>query len=64
MVARSEDVLRDWSPGGRRRACGSRPRPADVGDAAGVQAAADYAVEVFGRIDTWVNDAASPSMPS
>jgi NAD(P)-dependent dehydrogenase (short-subunit alcohol dehydrogenase family) len=32
-------------------------KAADVGDAAGVEAAAAYAVEVFGRIDTWVNDA-------
>jgi NAD(P)-dependent dehydrogenase (short-subunit alcohol dehydrogenase family) len=32
-------------------------KAADVGDAAGLEAAAAYAVEVFGRIDTWVNDA-------
>jgi short-subunit dehydrogenase len=30
---------------------------ADVGDAAQVEAAARYAVERFGRIDTWVNNA-------
>jgi len=57
MVARSEDVLRDlvarWQAEGLR----VEAKAADVGDAAGVQAAADYAVEVFGRIDTWVNDA-------
>lgn len=57
MVARSEDVLRglvaEWQAEGLR----VEAKAADVGDAAGVQAAADYAVEVFGRIDTWINDA-------
>lgn len=57
MVARSEDVLRglvaDWQDQGLR----VEARAVDVGDAAGVEATAAYAVETFGRIDTWVNDA-------
>ncbi|SFP69070.1 SDR family oxidoreductase [Sphingomonas rubra] len=59
MVARSEDVLRGLVA--EMQGAGHRveAKAADVGDAAGVQAAADYAVEVFGRIDTWVNDAGS-----
>lgn len=59
MVARSEDVLRDLVAELKAEGCAVEVKAADVGDAAGVQAAAAYAVEVFGRIDTWVNDAGS-----
>lgn len=59
MVARSEDVLRDvvaeLQGEGRR----VEAKAADVGDQAGVEAAAAYAVEAFGGIDTWVNNAGS-----
>ncbi len=34
-------------------------RVVDVGDASEMEAAAGYAIEKFGRIDTWVNNAAS-----
>lgn len=57
MVARSEDVLRDLVAELQREGCRVEAKAADVGDRTGVEAAAAYAVEVFGRIDTWVNDA-------
>ena len=57
MVARSEDVLRDLVAELQGEGCRVEAKAADVGDAAGLEAAAAYAVEVFGRIDTWVNDA-------
>lgn len=59
MVARSEDVLRRLVAELQAEGCRVEAKAADVGDAAGVEAAAAYAVEVFGRIDTWVNDAGS-----
>lgn len=59
MVARSEDVLRDLVAGMQAEGLTVEAKAADVGDAAGVQAAADYAVATWGRIDTWVNDAGS-----
>lgn len=59
MVARSEDVLRDLVAGMQAAGYSVEAKAADVGDAAGMQAAADYAVDVFGRIDTWINDAGS-----
>lgn len=59
MVARSEDVLRGLVAEMQADGCRVEAKAADVGDLGGVQAAADYAVEVFGRIDTWVNDAGS-----
>ena len=57
MVARSEDVLRDLVAEMQNKGYRVEAKAADVGDAAGVEAAAAYAVEAFGRIDTWVNDA-------
>ena len=57
MVARSEDVLRDLVAELQGEGLRVEAKAADVGDAAGVEAAAAYAVEVFGRIDTWINDA-------
>ena len=59
MVARSEDVLRGLVAELQGEGAQVEAKAADVGDAAGVEAAAAYAVEVFGRIDTWVNDAGS-----
>lgn len=55
MVARSEDVLRDLVAELQGEGLTVEAKAADVGDADGVQAAAAYAREVFGRIDTWVN---------
>ena len=57
MVARSEDVLRTQVAELQAEGYRVEAKAADVGDPAGVEAAAAYAVEVFGRIDTWVNDA-------
>ena len=57
LVARSEDVLRDLVAELQGEGHRVEAKAADVGDAAGLEAAAAYAVEVFGRIDTWVNDA-------
>jgi short-subunit dehydrogenase len=59
MVARSEDVLRSLVAEMQAEGLTVEAKAADVGDAAGVQAAADYAVATWGRIDTWVNDAGS-----
>jgi len=59
MVARSEDVLRGLVAEMQASGQTVEAKAADVGDAAGVQAAADYAVATWGRIDTWVNDAGS-----
>lgn len=59
LVARSEDVLRQVVAELQTEGHRVEAKAADVGDAAGVEAAAAYAVEVFGRIDTWVNDAGS-----
>ena len=54
-VARNEEALRTLASEG-----GSRVEPvaADVADAAQVERAAQRAVDRFGRIDTWVNNAA------
>ena len=57
MVARSEDVLRALVAELQADGLRVEAKAADVGDAAGLDAAAAYAVEAFGRIDTWVNDA-------
>ena len=57
MVARSEDVLRDLVAELQGKGHRVEAKAADVGDAAGLDAAAAYAIELFGRIDTWVNDA-------
>jgi short-subunit dehydrogenase len=58
LAARSEDALRQLateieSAGGRALAV-----PTDVAEPQAVERLADAAVERFGRIDTWVNDAA------
>lgn len=57
MVARSEDELRDLVAELQGEGCRVEAKAADVGDAAGVEAAAAYAASVFGRIDSWINDA-------
>lgn len=57
LVARSEDALAEVVA--RITAAGGTAdyKVADVGDAAQVRSAAAHAVQRFGRIDTWVNDA-------
>lgn len=57
LVARSEAALQGIV--GEIRSAGGDAdyHVADVGDLFAVQAAADFAVQKFGRIDTWVNDA-------
>ncbi len=57
MVARSEDVLRDLVAEMQAEGHRVEAKAADVGDAEGLKAAAAYAEDLFGRIDTWVNDA-------
>ncbi|HEX8484843.1 SDR family oxidoreductase [Sphingomonas sp.] len=57
MVARSQDVLRGIVAELQGEGLHVEAKAADVGDRAGVEAAAAYAIEMFGRIDTWINDA-------
>jgi short-subunit dehydrogenase len=57
LVARSADVLRNIVAELEAEGCSVASKAADVGDRAALEAAANYAVERFGRIDTWVNDA-------
>ncbi len=57
MVARSEEVLRKLVAELQAEGHRVEAKAADVGDFEGVKAAAAYAEQVFGRIDTWVNDA-------
>ncbi|MFS0772167.1 SDR family oxidoreductase [Sphingomonas sp. 1P08PE] len=57
MVARSEDVLRELVAELQAEGCRVEAKAADVGDAEAMKVAAAYAEDVFGRIDTWVNDA-------
>lgn len=57
LVARSADVLRNIVAELEAEGCSVASKAADVGDRAALEAAASYAVERFGRIDTWVNDA-------
>ena len=57
MVARSEDALRDLVAELQGEGHRVGAKGADVGDAAALADAAAYAVELFGRIDTWINDA-------
>ncbi len=59
LVARSEDALGEAVRGINSAGGRADYAVADVGDAAQVRAAAAKAVERFGRIDTWVNDAGS-----
>jgi short-subunit dehydrogenase len=59
MVARSEDVLADAAR--RLRAGGSHVThfAADVSDPHAVEAAGEHAMREFGRVDSWVNNAAA-----
>ncbi len=57
LVARNQDALVDVSSHTRRLAGEALPAPADVSDWTQVQQVAQRAVDAFGRIDTWVNNA-------
>ena len=58
LAARNENDLRGATHAIRRTGGRAAYVVADVADAAQVQAIADAAVREFGRIDTWVNNAA------
>jgi short-subunit dehydrogenase len=57
LIARSESALREVVAGIVRDGGVADCFAADVTDAAAVEAAAAFAAQRFGRIDTWVNDA-------
>ena len=57
LVARSEQTLSELVQRMQRSGISAIAVPADVGDRAQLQHAADRAIERFGRIDTWINDA-------
>ena len=57
LVARSEQTLNELVQRMQRSGISAIAVAADVGDRAQLQRAADRAIERFGRIDTWINDA-------
>jgi NADP-dependent 3-hydroxy acid dehydrogenase YdfG len=57
LAARAEERLDDAAEDCRARGAQVLAVPTDVTDAAQVEALAEAAVERFGRIDIWVNDA-------
>ena len=57
LAARNEQALRDVAAEIERYGGRAEVVPTDVADNAQVERLADVAVERFGRIDTWVNDA-------
>lgn len=57
LVARDADALQDVADGCAAAGAQAVVAPADVSDADAVEAAAERAVERFGRIDAWVNAA-------
>ncbi|WP_395396394.1 SDR family oxidoreductase (plasmid) [Novosphingobium sp. BL-8A] len=57
LIARDQEGLEGITHRIREKGGIAEFAVADVGDAAAVEAAADKAMEVYGRIDTWVNDA-------
>jgi NAD(P)-dependent dehydrogenase (short-subunit alcohol dehydrogenase family) len=58
LAARNEKDLHEATQGIRRAGGRAAFAVADVADAAQIEAIADTAVREFGRIDTWVNNAA------
>jgi short-subunit dehydrogenase len=59
LIARRRDALEEVAQQCERRgALKAVPWPADVTDEEAVKEAAQYAIENFGRIDVWVNNAA------
>src|SRR4051812_21002632 len=57
LAARNEGALRQLAEEIRSNGGEAIPFPVDVGDEEGVRALAQTAVDRFGGIDTWVNDA-------
>jgi short-subunit dehydrogenase len=57
LAARSAEALDDLASELRRQGCQVAPVAADVGDPADVERIGQAAMERFGRIDTWVNNA-------
>src|SRR5690349_3657450 len=57
LIARSGETLEDIRGGLRDLGSEAIVCPADVADREALEAAARKAVERWGRIDTWVNDA-------
>ncbi|EYR62929.1 short-chain dehydrogenase, partial [Actinotalea ferrariae CF5-4] len=58
LAARREDALEDLAREVRKAGARTMVVPVDVTDEAAVRELADRAVEEFGRVDVWVNDAA------
>jgi len=59
LAARSEDVLQTLADELRANGCEAEYVVADVSDRQQVEAIAETAISAFGRIDTWINDAAT-----
>lgn len=64
VAGRRESALEDLAAQCRERGAEALAVPTDVGDVDSVEALAQRAVEQFGRIDIWVNDAALTSFGS
>jgi short-subunit dehydrogenase len=58
LVARSEEALEATAKECRARGATAMPLVADVGDSSAIEAVGKQALERFGRIDVWVNNAA------
>lgn len=58
LAARSEDVLQKLADELKSNGCEALYVVADVSDRGQVQKVADAALQAYGRIDTWINDAA------
>jgi short-subunit dehydrogenase len=58
LAARNEEALHELATQVERLGGQAEPVPTDVADYAGVESLGRRAVERFGRIDTWVNNAA------
>lgn len=58
LAARSEDVLQKLADELKANGCEALYVVADVSDRGQVQKVADAALQAYGRIDTWINDAA------
>jgi len=59
LAARSEDVLQTLADELKANGCEAEYVVADVSDRQQVEAIAETAISAFGRIDTWINDAAT-----
>lgn len=57
LIARSETALKQLTNELRQEGCDAIWYAADVGNEIQLQQAAEHAIEYFGRIDTWINNA-------